>query len=174
MRSTRAAIRWSSSGRGKVRPIWTAGRFSAKAGMVAVNGRPDISITSRARTIRRPLPGRIAAAAAGSSRASLVCSAAAPTRASSCSRDARIRSEEHTSELQSPRHLVCRLLLEKKTKVPYETSEQQSTHVEIFRAGVRRAEATLDIVRTAPGIFASQITNADGSANSETNPAAPG
>ena len=25
------------------------------------------------------------------------------------------RSEEHTSELQSPDHLVCRLLLEKKT-----------------------------------------------------------
>src|SRR5262245_65284456 len=28
--------------------------------------------------------------------------------------DWRIRSEEHTSELQSLRHLVCRLLLEKK------------------------------------------------------------
>src|SRR5690348_18210310 len=27
---------------------------------------------------------------------------------------ARLRSEEHTSELQSPVHLVCRLLLEKK------------------------------------------------------------
>src|SRR5258708_21731700 len=27
------------------------------------------------------------------------------------------RSEEHTSELQSPDHLVCRLLLEKKIKV---------------------------------------------------------
>src|SRR5258708_8434149 len=27
-----------------------------------------------------------------------------------------VRSEEHTSELQSPDHLVCRLLLEKKTK----------------------------------------------------------
>src|SRR5690348_10104035 len=27
-----------------------------------------------------------------------------------------IRSEEHTSELQSPVHLVCRLLLEKKKK----------------------------------------------------------
>src|SRR5262245_62914738 len=27
-----------------------------------------------------------------------------------------VRSEEHTSELQSLRHLVCRLLLEKKTK----------------------------------------------------------
>src|SRR5258708_2740143 len=28
----------------------------------------------------------------------------------------RVRSEEHTSELQSPDHLVCRLLLEKKNK----------------------------------------------------------
>src|SRR5258708_29702853 len=28
----------------------------------------------------------------------------------------RDRSEEHTSELQSPDHLVCRLLLEKKNK----------------------------------------------------------
>src|SRR5437764_15103390 len=28
----------------------------------------------------------------------------------------RIRSEEHTSELQSPMYLVCRLLLEKKKK----------------------------------------------------------
>src|SRR5690348_17858208 len=30
----------------------------------------------------------------------------------------RFRSEEHTSELQSPVHLVCRLLLEKKNKKP--------------------------------------------------------
>src|SRR5256885_7510991 len=30
--------------------------------------------------------------------------------------DARPRSEEHTSELQSPCNLVCRLLLEKKKK----------------------------------------------------------
>src|SRR5258708_21360901 len=29
----------------------------------------------------------------------------------------RRRSEEHTSELQSPDHLVCRLLLEKKKKI---------------------------------------------------------
>src|SRR5205807_3506261 len=29
------------------------------------------------------------------------------------------RSEEHTSELQSPCNLVCRLLLEKKNEVPY-------------------------------------------------------
>src|SRR5438552_11837660 len=33
-----------------------------------------------------------------------------------CSRVTRSRSEEHTSELQSPDHLVCRLLLEKKKK----------------------------------------------------------
>src|SRR5438874_13416265 len=31
-------------------------------------------------------------------------------------RDALVRSEEHTSELQSRRDLVCRLLLEKKNK----------------------------------------------------------
>src|SRR5690348_18008151 len=30
------------------------------------------------------------------------------------------RSEEHTSELQSPVHLVCRLLLEKKNKKKHE------------------------------------------------------
>src|SRR3989449_7843610 len=33
-------------------------------------------------------------------------------------RNARLRSEEHTSELQSRLHLVCRLLLEKKKREP--------------------------------------------------------
>src|SRR5207244_11439625 len=33
-----------------------------------------------------------------------------------------LRSEEHTSELQSPDHLVCRLLLEKKKKEPTQLS----------------------------------------------------
>src|SRR5262245_63313869 len=33
-----------------------------------------------------------------------------------CGRRRRNRSEEHTSELQSLRHLVCRLLLEKKKR----------------------------------------------------------
>src|SRR6202051_5342411 len=40
-----------------------------------------------------------------------------PSRNSCCNRSsgpARSRSEEHTSELQSHEHLVCRLLLEKK------------------------------------------------------------
>src|SRR5258708_31343601 len=33
----------------------------------------------------------------------------------------KVRSEEHTSELQSPDHLVCRLLLEKKKKNKVQT-----------------------------------------------------
>src|SRR2546430_11696643 len=33
-----------------------------------------------------------------------------------------LRSEEHTSELQSQSNLVCRLLLEKKKKTTYSTS----------------------------------------------------
>src|SRR5256885_13109916 len=33
------------------------------------------------------------------------------------------RSEEHTSELQSPCNLVCRLLLEKKKQSDYQTRE---------------------------------------------------
>src|SRR5258708_17234209 len=37
------------------------------------------------------------------------------------------RSEEHTSELQSPDHLVCRLLLEKKKKKISHTTDIVST-----------------------------------------------
>src|SRR2546422_8486484 len=47
-----------------------------------------------------------------------------------------VRSEEHTSELQSRLHLVCRLLLEKK-----KTPGQQSLHFrEILQACERRTE----------------------------------
>src|SRR2546426_7364274 len=44
---------------------------------------------------------------------------------------ARLRSEEHTSELQSPCNLVCRLLLEKKKHVnryPPGTHEVRAAH----------------------------------------------
>src|SRR6201999_4611851 len=49
------------------------------------------------------------------------------------------RSEEHTSELQSLRHLVCRLLLEKKeNKTEFESLRLLWTSlVEGRRAGVR-------------------------------------
>src|SRR5258708_29034632 len=43
------------------------------------------------------------------------------------------RSEEHTSELQSPDHLVCRLLLEKKKTKAIKTSRH-----EISESGVSR------------------------------------
>src|SRR5258708_19077200 len=36
------------------------------------------------------------------------------------------RSEEHTSELQSPDHLVCRLLLEKKNKIENSTDNRNN------------------------------------------------
>src|SRR2546422_6715157 len=39
----------------------------------------------------------------------------------------RMRSEEHTSELQSRLHLVCRLLLEKKKKKTCHKNELQTT-----------------------------------------------
>src|SRR2546429_9977834 len=39
--------------------------------------------------------------------------------AQTCGNAAHNRSEEHTSELQSRLHLVCRLLLEKKKKTSY-------------------------------------------------------
>src|SRR5258708_29396978 len=38
------------------------------------------------------------------------------------------RSEEHTSELQSPDHLVCRLLLEKKTHAIEPNQRQRPRH----------------------------------------------
>src|SRR5258708_25316597 len=38
------------------------------------------------------------------------------------------RSEEHTSELQSPDHLVCRLLLEKKKKSLSRRSRSTASH----------------------------------------------
>src|SRR2546429_3891061 len=37
-----------------------------------------------------------------------------------------VRSEEHTSELQSRLHLVCRLLLEKKKHAWYETKARRT------------------------------------------------
>src|SRR6266581_4813948 len=59
-----------------------------------------------------------------------------PYRASTpddgCGRPRPARSEEHTSELQSPVHLVCRLLLEKKKNNPSKISTQirKSTYIQ--------------------------------------------
>src|SRR6476660_10186593 len=48
-----------------------------------------------------------------------------PSARSSRQSDHGGRSEEHTSELQSPDHLVCRLLLEKKKKKRVYSQERQ-------------------------------------------------
>src|ERR1035438_10721429 len=48
------------------------------------------------------------------------------------------RSEEHTSELQSLRHLVCRLLLEKKTKI------KEKQHTSYTRLAGRRRCYTIE------------------------------
>src|SRR5690349_23630065 len=74
--------------------------------------------------------GAIAASTSASSRrrssgsriaATFSASGAAPIRAHD-GQYAKGRSEEHTSELQSRRDLVCRLLLEKKKKKRYNKS----------------------------------------------------
>src|SRR2546426_4159935 len=46
------------------------------------------------------------------------------------------RSEEHTSELQSPCNLVCRLLLEKKKKRNTHTHGTQCEHLKLTRLGL--------------------------------------
>src|SRR5258708_31986601 len=43
------------------------------------------------------------------------------------------RSEEHTSELQSPDHLVCRLLLEKKKNSDAENPVPRVSRIEEYR-----------------------------------------
>src|SRR5437763_2866589 len=50
------------------------------------------------------------------------------------------RSEEHTSELQSPMYLVCRLLLEKKKK--RETASGGTQRDESHEAETRNAQAS--------------------------------
>src|SRR3712207_8282568 len=47
-----------------------------------------------------------------------------PGETAGCDRGGLLRSEEHTSELQSRQYLVCRLLLEKKTK---------TTHIHVYK-----------------------------------------
>src|SRR5258708_11202547 len=48
-------------------------------------------------------------------------------RADNVGQEVEGRSEEHTSELQSPDHLVCRLLLEKKKKHTENRTMHKST-----------------------------------------------
>src|SRR5258708_29827791 len=62
------------------------------------------------------------------------------------------RSEEHTSELQSPDHLVCRLLLEKKKNKKQRTNKKikNEINLQVLRRSERqhRSEDTMSVRRT--------------------------
>src|SRR5258708_36825059 len=63
----------------------------------------DLKTHAGARLVQRQIPGLLPDSKPNVSRPALLAVG---------------RSEEHTSELQSPDHLVCRLLLEKKKNTP--------------------------------------------------------
>src|SRR5258708_12690795 len=81
----------------------------------------SLARSSSVLTAASPSPKAIAALYHSSALARSATMPLAPRRSSGTAR--RSRSEEHTSELQSPDHLLCRLLLEKK-----KTSHHQPTH----------------------------------------------
>src|SRR5689334_24480347 len=56
----------------------------------------------------------------------------------------RARSEEHTSELQSQFHLVCRLLLEKKKTQPVTTNLLKSMRASIQMISVSNLQRLID------------------------------
>src|SRR6266581_2321408 len=69
------------------------------------------------------------------------------------------RSEEHTSELQSPVHVVCRLLLDKKKVVTATRTERKleevPASVTVLNEAVIQAtpaQSLDDVIRTMPGI----------------------
>src|SRR5438552_10049654 len=57
----------------------------------------------------------------------------AATRGEQAPAEHEARSEEHTSELQSPDHLVCRLLLEKKKNTHKDTDYDLSSAIHLSK-----------------------------------------
>src|SRR5437879_7343616 len=82
---------------------------SAQPGWQDCRSRSQLLRAAQGRDARRPLLAERDAVRAASRAGPGVLSRRAADRAER-------RSEEHTSELQSPMYLVCRLLLEKKKK----------------------------------------------------------
>src|SRR5690348_17641638 len=66
---------------------------------------------------------------------------------STISQNAGGRSEEHTSELQSPVHLVCRLLLEKKKTIAF------------MSYCFTRMHGATPIIAFSPGLSSSQLVS---------------
>src|SRR2546422_5614711 len=89
-------------------PYTTSSDLGPRDRAAAAPGLPPLPLRRPAQPVSRQGARRHARAAAAPQCAGVV-------------RLLRHRSEEHTSELQSRLHLVCRLLLEKKKKVPTPT-----------------------------------------------------
>src|SRR5256886_11197022 len=70
--------------------------------------------------------------------------------------DARLRSEEHTSELQSQSNLVCRLLLEKKKTTPQLSTSPPTAYVS-KRLAVRFMITTPKCQEAPPSIHAKLV-----------------
>src|SRR2546429_6254505 len=83
--------------------------------------RSAASTASRTGGAGSPTPARRAAPSSASSTPS------GPRRTGRACATTPARSEEHTSELQSRLHLVCRLLLEKKKQ--YHAHEHRQVHI---------------------------------------------
>src|SRR5207302_7915633 len=109
--SERAAHRSVARARG-ARPVRSEGEE-----------RPDAELRGGVACRRRDAPEFLPGVAAAARQGAHVQGAAGGRRAHA--RDLRgVRSEEHTSELQSRENLVCRLLLEKKKNLRYHIATQ--------------------------------------------------
>src|SRR5439155_22175329 len=73
---------------------------------------PGDAVLVQCRYRAAAVPGRVREQVGGA----ITLDLAQPVRAITPGQSGALRSEEHTSELQSRGHLVCRLLLEKKKK----------------------------------------------------------
>src|SRR5204862_6727558 len=109
-------------GRGLVSILWLCLRLRSSIFFFSAAATTDIYALSLHDALPISAEGALASGSARrrspsqagwSRRLSFLCSASAP---SSGAFSAPTRSEEHTSELQSRRDLVCRLLLEKKKR----------------------------------------------------------
>src|SRR2546422_3638624 len=76
---------------------------------------------------------------------SITCSLAPPCSGPLRAPMAEVRSEEHTSELQSRLHLVCRLLLEKKKKNKKKLIYYMKQHM--VTSVIHRSSARLGVSR---------------------------
>src|SRR2546426_7115987 len=87
-------------------------RLAQLARLEAQHGRDELRVETRPHALH---PAEIAALRAGARVRRFFLGDVLELRVPGCTPS--LRSEEHTSELQSPCNLVCRLLLEKKKKV---------------------------------------------------------